>query len=208
MQHLDKSVLIKKAIWLPAFLLLGLVLLALVGCCGGYGHAKYKSQAEYELSRKNYKKAAELYSMIFNYETRQEPVDMEKVTWAFYRLGVIAEVTGDVRMALGYYWGDKIDESYYQDFVRLSWLAQKGWDWLDAGNRPRTIEKILDLEENGRLPEVVASERRKKEIVVTREQDRYERPVTRNKSNRPQATFNRSLTPPPPNALGPFKVFH
>lgn len=198
----------KKTVWLPTLLLLVLALLSSVGCCGGYSHAKYKSQAEYELSKKNYKKARELYSMIFNHETRQEPVDMEKVTWTFYRLGVIAEVTGDVRMALGYYWGDKIDEGYYQDFTRLSWLAQKGWDWLDPGNPPRTIEKIIDLEENGRPTETIKGGHRKKEIVVTHEQERYERPSASKKDNRPRATFNRSLTPPPPVAPGPFKVFH
>lgn len=208
MQHPDKIALVKKAAWLPAFFLLGLALLSFIGCCGGYSYEKYKSKAEYELSIKNYKKVSELYSMIFNHETQQDPVDMEKVTWAFYRLGVIAEVTGDLRMALGYYWGDKIDEGYYQDFARLSWLAQQGWDWLDAGNPPRTIEKIIDLEENGRLPKVPTGERRKKEVVVTREQERFEPPSTRNKSNRPRASFKRSLTPPPPNAQGPFKVFH
>lgn len=145
--------------------------------------------------------------MIFNQESKLTEVDMERVTWAFYRLGVIAEVTGDVRMALGYYWGDKIDEDYYQDYARLAWLAQQGWDWLDAGNPPRSIETILDLEENGKIPEIVSVERKKKEVVVTRGPERYNRPVKR-KDNRPRATFNRSLTPPPSNARGPFKVFH
>jgi len=208
MQHPEKkAVNRRRLIFLPAFLLLGLLILAVSGCCGGYSYAKYKSQAEYALSKKNFKKAHELYSMIFNQESKLNDVDMEKVTWAFYRLGVIAEVTGDVRMALGYYWGDKIDEGYYQDNTRLAWLAQQGWDWLDTGNPPRSIETILDLEENGRPPDTLSVERKKKEVVVSREPVRYEKP-NRRKDNRPRATFNRSLTPPPANARGPFKVFH
>jgi len=208
MQHPERKAVSKRRIlFIPAFLMLVLVILSVAGCCGGYSYAKYKSQAEYALVNKNFKKAHELYSMIFNQESKLAEVDMEKVTWAFYRLGVIAEVTGDVRMALGYYWGDKIDEGYYQNYIRLAWLAQQGWDWLDAGNPPRSIEVILDLEENGRPPETLSVERKKKEVVVSREPERYEKPV-RNKDNRPRATFNRSLTPPPSGARGPFRVFH
>jgi len=208
MQHHDDTALNRRRalIW-PAFLMLVLAAFSIAGCCGGYSHSKYRDQAEYALAKKNFKKANELYSMIFNQESRLNPVDMEKVTWAFYRLGVIAEVTGDVRMALGYYWGDKIDEGYYQDYTRLAWLAQQGWDWLDAGNPPRSIETILELEENGRPPETVIVERKKKEVVVTRERERQNRPDSR-KDNRPRATFNRSLTPPPSGSRGPFKVFH
>lgn len=192
---------------LPAILLLLAITWLVSGCCGGYSYERYRGQAEYALSKKNFAKARELYSMIFNQENKADPADMERVTWAFYRLGVIAEVSGDVRMALGYYWGDKIDEGYYQDYPRVCWLAQQGWDWLDVGNPPRTIEKIIELEENGRPPEKVSVERRKKEIVVNRERERYQRP-TRTRDNRPRATFNRSLTPPPPDMKGPFKVFH
>lgn len=192
---------------LPAFLVLGLLILSLTGCCGGYDYSTYRSQAEYALAKQNFKKAKELYSMIFNQESKLDPVDLEKITWAFYRLGVIAEVTGDVRMALGYYWGDKIDEGYYQKYARLDWLAQQGWNWLDAGNAPRSIETILNLEENGRQPQEAISDRKKKEIVVNRERERNDRPNV-SKDNRPRATFNRSLTPPPPNAPGPFRVFH
>ncbi|OGK05628.1 MAG: hypothetical protein A2W80_02955 [Candidatus Riflebacteria bacterium GWC2_50_8] len=208
MQHPEKITDYRRKIFmLPAFLVLGLLILSLTGCCGGYDYSTYRSQAEYALAKQNFKKAKELYSMIFNQESKLDPVDLEKITWAFYRLGVIAEVTGDVRMALGYYWGDKIDEGYYQKYARLDWLAQQGWNWLDAGNAPRSIETILDLEENGRQPQEAISERRKKEIVVNRERERYDRPNV-SKDNRPRATFNRSLTPPPPNAPGPFRVFH
>ncbi|MBU1107056.1 MAG: hypothetical protein KKB51_10340 [Candidatus Riflebacteria bacterium] len=197
----------RKLFIFPAFVMLGLMFFLLAGCCGSYSYSTYKGQAEYALSQKNFKKARELYSMIFNQESKADPVDLEKITWAFYRLGVIAEVTGDIRMALGYFWGDKIDEGYYLEFARLNWLAQEGWNWLDAGNPPRSIETILDLEENGRQPESVPTEHKKKEIVDTRARIQYERPVIR-KDNRPHATFNRSLTPPPQNAQGLFRVFH
>ena len=208
MQHPEKIADNRRKVFaIPALLLLGLLAILLTGCCGGYDYSSYRSQAEYALSKKDFKKAQELYSMIFNQESKLDPTDLEKITWAFYRLGVIAEVTGDVRMALGYYWGDKIDEGYYQEYGRLNWLAQEGWNWLDAGNQPRSIETILSLEDSGRQPDKAIAERKKKEIVVNRDRERTDRPVTR-KSNRPSATFNRSLTPPPPNAPGPFKVFH
>ena len=197
----------RKTYILPALVMLGIMLVLLTGCCGSYNYSTYQGQAEYALAQKNFKKARELYSMIFNQESKADPVDLEKVTWAFYRLGVIAEVTGDIRMALGYYWGDKIDEGYYQEFARLNWLAQEGWNGLDTGKPPRSIEAILDLEENGRPPESASVERRKKEIVPSRERTPYERPVIR-KDNRPRASFNRSLTPPPPNAPELFRVFH
>jgi len=165
--------------------------------------------AEEALRKRNLKKARELYATIYRRENKPEgSADKSRTTWAFYRLGVIAEILGDLRMAKGYYWGDKIDEGFYEEFPDTDWLAQTGWNWLDEGNPPRTLDVILELEARGRPVEKAATERKKREIIVP-EKTAERRPDAFDMINsKPQRSFNRSLTPPPANAPQPFRVYH
>lgn len=188
--------------------LLVIALFAVTGCCRSYSYNKYKSMAEEALRKRNFKKARELYSTIYRRENKPDGADKSRTTWAFYRLGVIAEILGDLRMAKGYYWGDKIDEGFYEEFPDTDWLAQAGWNWLDEGNQPRTLDVIFELEARGRPVEKTVTERKKREIVVP-EKAETRRPDTFDIINsKPQRSFNRSLTPPPANAPQPFRVYH
>lgn len=178
------------------------------GCSSRYSYSSYRSKAETALGKKKFKQARELYSVIYQQETAEGNNSADKAAWAFYRLGVIAEVTGDIRMAKGYYWGDKIDEGFYQPFPETDWFAQTGWNVLDQGNSPRSIESILAFEASG-LPQASKAsvpDRKKREIIVPGEIKRQ--PVSTPDKNKPQRTFYRSLTPPQPGVPGPFKVFY
>lgn len=180
----------------------------LTGCSSRYSYSSYRSKAETALSKKKFKQARELYSVIYQQETAEGKDSADKAAWAFYRLGVIAEVTGDVRMAKGYYWGDKIDEGFYQAFPETDWFAQTGWNVLDQGNSPRSIESILEFEARG-LPQASADnvpDRKKREIIVPKEIKRQAAGTP--SISKPQRTFNRSLTPPQPGVPGPFRVFY
>jgi len=178
------------------------------GCCSSYSYFRYRSRAEDSLRKRRFKQAKELYSTIYSRENKAKNIDLNRTSWAFYRLGVIAEILGDLRMAKGYYWGDKIDEGFYEGLPEVDWLAQAGWDWLDEGNPPRSLEEILELEARGRPIDKVAAERKKREIILP-EKAAGRRPDTFDMiKTTPQRTFNRSLTPPPANAAQPFRVYH
>lgn len=191
---------------LNACLLLGFLALCLLpGCKASYQYFTFKSQAEVALAKNDLKKALELYSIIYQHETTAEKIDTERTTWAFYRLGVIAEVTGDVKMAKGYYWGDKIEEGFFQEQAIVGWLAQTGWNHLDEGNPPRTLKEILALESAGPKKAVIMPERKKREIVAPRDSGDTGSAKSEITHTR---TFQRSLTPPRPNTPEPFKVFY
>lgn len=196
----------KKAVLLRLMLLAGIFILGLLpGCRTSYKYFTFKSQAEAALARGDLKKTRELYSVIYQQEGSAEKIDTERTTWAFYRLGVVAEVSGDIRMAKGYYWGDKIDEGFYQEHARVDWLAQSGWNHLDEGNAPRSLEEILALESSGPRKAAAMPERKKREVVVPKSQ-------VENAVRQPDfgytRTFHRSLTPPRPNTPEPFRVFY
>lgn len=197
---------------MPKLRLLIVLLLALAtgisGCCNSYSYFKFRARAEDSLRKRRFKQAKELYSTIYSRENKAKSIDQNRTRWAFYRLGVISEVLGDLRMAKGYYWGDKIDEGFFEGFPEVDWLAQAGWDWLDEGNAPRTLDDILALEARGRPVDKASVERKKREIILP-ENTAERRPDTFDMiKSAPQRTFNRSLTPPPANAAQPFRVFH
>jgi len=188
-------------------LAVALLFTVLTGCRSSYNYATFRAQAEAALSGNKVKKAKELYSVIYQHENKAETPLPERTTWAFYRLGVIAEVMGDVQLAKGYYWGDKIDEGFYQVNPAVEWLAEAGWQNLDEGNPPRTLDEILELEKSGQKKTVQTVEKKKREIVIPADRAMpVQAPVAGDKPY--SRTFQRSLTPPRPGAPEPFRVFY
>ena len=178
------------------------------GCCGSkYNYYTYRSKAEEALIAKNYKKAQNYYSIIYTNESKKSNVDTEKTTWAFYRLGVISEVTGNLKMAKGYYWGDAIDEGFYDDNRLTSWFAQAGWEQLDEKNMPRTLEEILEFETT-EPPEEDFVER-KKDIVIPKKNDEKSN-MDGNKKNKGivTQTINKSRIRSRRNSPDPLKVIY
>lgn len=188
-------------------LVVALLFTVLTGCRSSYNYATFRAQAEAALSGNKVKKAKELYSVIYQHENKAETPLPERTTWAFYRLGVIAEVMGDVQLAKGYYWGDKIDEGFYQVNPAVEWLAEAGWQNLDEGNPPRTLDEILELEKSGQKKTVQTVEKKKREVVIPADRAMpVQAPVAGDKPY--SRTFQRSLTPPRPGAPEPFRVFY
>jgi len=188
-------------------LAVALLFTVLTGCRSSYNYATFRAQAEAALSGNKVKKAKELYSVIYQHENKAETPLPERTTWAFYRLGVIAEVMGDVQLAKGYYWGDKIDEGFYQVNPAVEWLAEAGWQNLDEGNPPRTLDEILELEKSGQKKTVQTVEKKKREVVIPADRAMpVQAPVAGDKPY--SRTFQRSLTPPRPGAPQPFRVFY
>lgn len=191
--------------WAP--LLVAFLLTGLTGCRSSYSYAAFRAQAEAALSGNKVKKAKELYSVIYQHENKTEAPLPERTTWAFYRLGVIAEVMGEVQLAKGYYWGDKIDEGFYQVNPAVEWLAEAGWEHLDEGNPPRTLDEILALEKSGQKKTAQTTEKKKREVVIPTDREMpVQAPVAGDKPY--SRTFQRSLTPPRPGAPEPFRVFY
>jgi hypothetical protein len=192
-------------------LILAVLLLSITttGCRSSYNYASYRAKAEIALEKNNLKKARELYSVIYQQETTSEKLDITRTTWAFYRLGVIAEVSGDVRLAKGYYWGDRIDEGFYQPNPAVDRLAQAGWQTLDEGKPPRTLEEILALEKSGPVQVTNQPTRKKRQVIVPKDTPRSFVPTAPVSSEKgPTKTFQRQLTPPRPGSPEPFRVFY
>lgn len=190
-----------------SLLVVALLLVGLTGCRSNYSYATFRAQAEAALSGNKIKKAKELYSVIYQQENKAETALPERTTWAFYRLGVIAEVMGEVQLAKGYYWGDKIDEGFYQVNPAVEWLAEAGWQHLDEGNPPRSLDEILALEKSGQKKTTQIAEKKKREVVIPADRAMpVQAPVTGDKPY--SRTFQRSLTPPRPGAPEPFRVFY
>ena len=178
------------------------------GCCSSrYSYYIYKSKGESALKAKNYKKAKNFYSIIYKNESSAKTLDKSRICWAFYRLGVIAELTNDMERAKGYYWGDSIDEGFYDSERLVSWYAKAGWIQIDEKETPRSLEEILEFEKtepregNSELPVEI-----KKEIIVQKKEYKF---VSQANSENGEitATYNRSQTLPPADAPAPFKVY-
>ena len=121
--------------------------------------------------------------------------------------GIGVEVMGEVQLAKGYYWGDKIDEGFYQVNPAVEWLAEAGWEHLDEGNPPRTLDEILALEKSGQKKTAQTTEKKKREVVIPTDRAMpVQAPVAGDKPY--SRTFQRSLTPPRPGAPEPFRVFY
>ena len=184
-------------------------LILLTGCCGArYNYYAYRKKGEEALIAKNYKKAQNYYSTIYTNESKKANADIEKTRWAFYRLGVIAEVTGNLKMAKGYYWGDAIDEGFYDESKLTWWLAQAGWDQLEECNTPRTLEEILELESSDPPEEVDSSERKKDIIIPQKNNDVSHLNNNSNKKGIITRTVNKSRIRPRRNAPEPMKVLY
>lgn len=185
------------------------LLFLLTGCCGGrYNYYNYRKKGEEALIAKDYKKAQNYYSTIYTNESKKPNADIEKTRWAFYRLGVIAEVTGNLKMAKGYYWGDAIDEGFYEESKLTSWLAQAGWDQVEECNAPRTLEEILEFE-SAEPPEEEDFTERKKDIIIPHKNKEVSSLNNRSKKKGIiTRTVNKSRIRPRRNAPEPMKVLY
>ena len=193
------------------FIVLALsVLFFETGCCSTkYNYYIYRKKGEEALLAKKYKKAQNYYSIIYTNESNNEKIDKEKTTWAFYRLGVIAEVSGDIKMAKGYYWGDAIDDGFYEDQPLTNWFAQAGWTQLDKYDSPRTLEEILEFEKTTPPEdEETPTTDRKKEIILPKKSDRPSVSINADGSNKIIKTFTRSESLPPRGTPKPLKVYY
>lgn len=179
--------------------------LGTLGCCSNYRYLRVKNKAENALEKKDFEKAKDLYSLIYQKESEADPPKVEKLTWAFYRLGVINELMNETNLAKGYYWGDRIDEGFYASEPRIEWYAEAGWQWLDQNNPPRALKEILELEKKGR-PAGKRVVRRKKEVKVRKRLPKNS--PSNLPGNSPTRVFNRSLTPPSPSTPEPFRVYY
>lgn len=186
------------------------VLFLTTGCCSTkYSYYIYKKKGEEALLAKKYKKAQNYYSIIYTNESKKENVDREKTTWAFYRLGVIAEVSGDIKMAKGYYWGDAIDDGFYEDQPLTNWFAQAGWTQLDEYDSPRTLEEILEFEKTTPPEdEEMGTTDRKKEVILPKKSDKPKVNITNDSSGTLIKTFSRSKSLPPRGTPKPMKVYY
>ncbi len=183
-------------------------LLTLSGCRSNYRYATYRARAEKALVDNKLNQARDLYSIIYQRETTADSVNTDRTTWAFYRLGVIAEVLGEIKLAKGYYWGDKIDEGYYQVNGAVEWLAEAGWQHLDAENPPRTLDEILAFEKAGPKKSLPAQEKRKREISLPVSAPIATPLPVGAKEKTHTRTFQRHMTPPRPGTPEPFRVFY
>ena len=187
-------------------------LVLLSGCCGtNYSYYVFKKKGEAALLSKNYKKAQNYFSVIYQNESKSNYVDREKTTWAYYRLGVIAELMGDLKRAKGYYWGDAIDSSFYAGIRLVNWYAQSGWKYLDGNSEARTLEEILELEKT-EPPEIVEedeeeSERKKEVIIPKKNVYRHIYRKTTESSDYPKKVPSQLRVSPSPDEPEVFQVF-
>lgn len=199
-----------RFILLLTFISLSIMIL---GCCDSkYSYYICRQKGEEALLAKKYKKAQNYYSIIYTNESKNEVVDKERTTWAFYRLGVIAEVTGDLKMAKGYYWGDDIDDGFYAEQPLVNWFAQAGWNQLDEKNCPRTLEEILEFEKT--TPPENDDENiteRKKEVIIPKQklENQYKNNSGKENTNGViTKTYNKSKNLPPNRTPLPMKVYY
>ena len=197
----------KSVAYLLQAVIIAAVLPFIVGCRDNYNYYRFKNRAEDALHQRNYDQVANYYSIIYERENSPD-VDPERRLWAYYRLGVVAELTGDNRIAKGYYWGDQIEEGFYAENERINWLSNVGWKNIDEGNPSRSLEEILELELRQRPPIDFEQTpvRARRPVVLPKTRANV---VIYDQSEPGQSrTFNRSLTPPPPGSREPFRVFY
>ena len=194
--------------YLFKFLLICLVPIVLtVGCGRSYSYYSFKARGEEALKAKEYERAKDIYAAIYQYEKLARKQEFEHVAWAFYRLGVINELLGEIRFAKGYYWGDSIDEGFYAPESRIEWFAENGWEWLDQDKAPRSLERILELEKT-RRPSKSKKAFGQKRIIKSAPVEIKKRIDTEPApAHQPTRIFNRSRTPPPSYLPEPFKVY-
>ncbi len=178
-----------------------IILFGITGCCSKYNYYMYMDNVEKALKNKNYKKAKNLTSYAYKQENLNQSNDnFDKKAWIFYRLGVIAELQGDLLSAKGYYWGDSFDEGYYSKEPKIAWLARTGWLNIDNGKKARSLEEILELETKD--PPKKAPPKEKK--VVKRKKKKKAAYVPK------QRVYNvpEGMYAPDPNDESMFQVYH
>ncbi|MFZ5949118.1 MAG: hypothetical protein ACOYXC_00315 [Candidatus Rifleibacteriota bacterium] len=177
------------------------------GCGKTYRYYSVKARAEEALRAKKYEEAKDLYALIYQMETKASKVETENVAWAFYRLGVVNELLGEIQLAKGYYWGDSMEEGFYQSQPQIEWFAESGWEWLDQGNPPRSLDTILAVEKTRRTRESKPAPQKRNTVSNVPEKPVKALPDAL-PSDRPTRVFNRSLTLPPPSTPEPFRVYY
>lgn len=178
--------------------------LTLNGCGSKYSYYLYTKNAEDALKAGNHKKAKDLISYAYLEEKSLKDKNPERLTWLYYRLGVIAELSGNIFHAKGYYWGDQVEPGFYKNDLRIAWLAKTGWTRLDEGKPPRSFAEILELEEMEPPREEPKKVEKKK---ISKKQPKQIRSYTTYNSNEEVTRKDTPITyPADRNAKGLFKV--
>lgn len=189
-----------------------ILVLSFNGCTSErYNYQRLQRQAEEALLRKDYDKTGQIYSTIYDHEARRSTDGPnERIMWAYYRLGVVSELSGQLVMAKGYYWGDQIEEGFYKNDNRIKWLAWQGWQSIDRGNPARTLQEILDLERMVPPSSVQQELPIRQEAAQETQDEQYperQRIIKEREKGEPTAIEPRTMTPPPPGAPAPFRVY-
>ena len=192
---------------------ISLCFLFLTGCCSPqYSYYNCRKRGEEALIAKKFIKARNYYSLIYKNENKAKKVNEERTTWAYYRLGVIAEVSGDLKLAKGYYWGDSLREGFYDHYPQTGRLAKIGWKNIDDNKSARTLESILELEKNSEneieIPEQEVIERKKEVIVPKKNSFISSNDYLKNTEDVIIKTYSDSRTPPPRNDPEPYQVYY
>lgn len=170
--------------------------------CGSFNYYSTKETAEEAMLKGNLQKAKSLFALIYKHEKTNKK-SPDHAQWAYYRLGVIHELLGKVRLARGFYWGDQMKKGFYNSTKKITWYTKYSWERLDGGELPRSLKEILDFEKKG-IPRNV-------KIIVKKKINIPSKPVVMSytaSDHKFTRIFNRSLTPPPSNSPEPFKIFH
>ena len=192
-----------------SILLFLFLLIFILGCCSPkYNYMLCRKRGEEALLDKKYIKARNYYTLIYTNEKKNSTIDITRTTWAYYRLGVIAEVSGNLKLAKGYYWGDSISEGFYDENPEISRLAKTGWKLIDENNKARTLEEILEFEntkpEEDKKEEVIE---RKKEVIIPKN-IKFFAPRFIDRSGETTKTYSDSRTPPPYDDPEPYQVYY
>lgn len=176
----------------------------LITGCSSYNYYSTKKEAEMALLKKNYGKSRNLYALIYKKE-KNNSKERTHALWAYYRLGVIHELLGKLRLSRGYYWGDQMKKGFYKSNKKIDWFAKYAWNRLDKGRLPRSLKTILEFEKKGLQKKHKIAKKTKKTYKIinkplvnqyTSSDDGYTR------------IFDGSMTRPPARYPEPFKVFY
>ncbi len=205
---LHKQITIKYSVFV-----ISLCFLFITGCCSPkYSYYNCRKRGEEALIAKKYIKARNYYSLIYKNENKAKNVNEERTTWAYYRLGVISEVSGDLKLAKGYYWGDALREGFYDDYPQTGRLAKIGWKHIDENESARTLESILELEnqslDENEIPEEEVIERKKEVLVPKKNSFISSKDNIKNTDEVIIKTYSDSRTPPPRNDPEPYQVYY
>ena len=190
---------------IPAIMVLLAAVVLTTGCGNSYSYEPLRQRAEAALQQGDLAGAKKIYARIFRTEKARVPPSLDRVHWAFYRLGVIHEILNKRVLAKGYYWGDQFDKGYFDASPYVAWLARTGWERFDKNLPPRTFQEILALEAQER-PATVASAPATAPIPAKKVTPTA--PLAPLPAGTPLRTYDRSLNLPPADVAEPFKVHY